>query len=224
MPSRPPGSAIASYQSPPTRVPPAPGAMCAASETPTTLGSRSGSSARCRVAAIRRSRSSAICTSTCCEEPCTSRTATTLIVTGHGVPSAPTTCADHGSPPSPSVAAASSRSTSAGRSRSCSTPWIGARSSSAVARPVRRSSAGLTCSARPSRSTERHPARRGRERVAHQLVAAAQLAAVAVEIGEDLDLRAQHQRVERLEQVVDRARLVAGEDLGQVAARPRSGR
>jgi hypothetical protein len=64
---------------------------------------------------------------------------------------------------------------------------------------------------------ERHPGRRGGEGVAHQLVAAAQLAAVAVEVGEDLHLGPQHQRVEGLEQVVDGARLVAGEDLGQVA-------
>ena len=89
---------------------------------------------------------------------------------------------------------------------------------------MRRSSAGLTCSASAVEVAERHPARRGRERVAHQLVAAAQLAAVAVEIGEDLDLGAQHERVERLEQVVDGARLVAARRPRPGRSRPRSGR
>src|SRR5919202_1544174 len=51
----PEGSGSASYQSPPTSTP-APGTKRAASSSPGTLGSRSGSSERCSVSAIRRAR------------------------------------------------------------------------------------------------------------------------------------------------------------------------
>ena len=64
-----------------------------------------------------------------------------------------------------------------------------------------------------------HAARRRRERVAGQLVGARELPPLAIEVGEDLHLAAQHERVERLEQVVDGARLVAGEDLADVGLR-----
>ncbi len=60
--------------------------------------------------------------------------------------------------------------------------------------------------------------RRGLPRPAQELVGALAAAAVALELGEHRDLRPQHDRVERLEDVVHRARLVAAEHLRDVGA------
>ena len=68
---------------------------------------------------------------------------------------------------------------------------------------------------------QRDARRRGVPGAPQQLVGALALAAVALEIAEDLDLRAQHERVERLEDVVDGAGLVAARDLREVAAQRR---
>jgi hypothetical protein len=65
---------------------------------------------------------------------------------------------------------------------------------------------------------ERHAGRRRRPRAAQQLVGALAAAAMALELGEHRYLGAQHHRVERLQHVVDRARLVAAQDLRHVGA------
>jgi hypothetical protein len=77
--------------------------------------------------------------------------------------------------------------------------------------------AGFTRTTCPSASTSAAGGR-GRPRPAQQLVGALAASPVAFELREHGDLRAQHDRVERLEHVVDRARLVAAQDLRDVGA------
>ena len=56
------------------------------------------------------------------------------------------------------------------------------------------------------------------------LALASDLLGLAVEVDEDVDLGLQDERLDRLEDVVDRARRVAAEDLQVVLVEPRSGR
>ena len=66
----------------------------------------------------------------------------------------------------------------------------------------------------------RHPDRRILERRAQLRLALGERAAALVELAEDLDLRAQHDRIDRLEEVVHRAGAVTAKDvLGRLADR-----
>ena len=102
----------------------------------------------------------------------------------------------------------SSRSSRVRRAPTASCP-----TSSRSPKPSSDDSARFTSSQRPVDVDQPDADRGVRERRAEALLALLQRRVLLVQVDEDRDLRAQHVRVERLEQVVDRADRVAAEDL-----------
>ena len=146
--------------------------------------------------------------------PSCSRTPQARIETGRS--SSPASCSSAaGGTVAPASAAVSSAS-SARRSSSLTSVLT---ATPLTARPsVSFCSTGLARSRRPSASIERGAGRQRAPREQEHLVGARAGAALALEVAEDADLRAQHVGLEGLEHVVDGARLVAAGDLGDVGA------